>query len=311
MAELMEVKEQIKKAKDINKKSWLASKHLKDELSELKSTLETVRNRKYMVNTVISDLEEQLKEANASVKLKIEEELNAKEMTDRLTEALNETRKEMEVMKWEKKIERSERSKVKQIIRMRKQKLRTLQAMLHAAEIEFEAFGASTAEALSHIQNSETKIETGSFHQFTQEEYYALIAKARDETALAEWRISLSMKQKLTAEINRNLAMSRLRELRRKKRKAKEKEIKEEDDRVEDTEEEDFRARIETQFNNGTTTLKARARPTVKLNQNVGKRNKRQRKKAKLDNKKAKQKNPSILVQVRNSCLWSFRRFFH
>ena len=51
-----------------------------------------------MLNAEILELESQLDAANMNIKFKMEEELKAKKMTNEITEALNETQKELNLL---------------------------------------------------------------------------------------------------------------------------------------------------------------------------------------------------------------------
>ena len=96
------------------------------------------------------------------------------------------------------------RSKLKQTLRLRRQTLRALQLTLRAVRKEPEAIGASAAEALRYIDHPEPD---NSPVQLTQEDYYALKRKTKEETSL---RVSVAMEQKVTKEAGRNLALTRI-----------------------------------------------------------------------------------------------------
>ncbi|XVF15598.1 hypothetical protein REPUB_Repub09cG0168200 [Reevesia pubescens] len=208
-AELREMKEELKRAKDNATESWLESKPLIDELERLKSDLKTAQNQSSMSNNVILELESQLETIVKDIRSKREEELKATKMANELNPAVEQTREELERLKADKDEEHRTRSKLKQTLRLRRQTLRRLQLTLRAVRIESEAFGASAAEALRYINHQEPD---NSPVQLTRDEYYALKRKAKEETSLADWRVSVAMEQKLTAEASRNLALTRLKE---------------------------------------------------------------------------------------------------
>ncbi|EEF40001.1 conserved hypothetical protein [Ricinus communis] len=211
-AELIEIREELYRAKDSAMQSWLDSKPLIDELEKLQAGLASSKNRTSMSNIVISELESQLEAISIEVRTKVEDETKAKEMINELSQALEEKYKESEAIKLDADEERRARSKLKQVLRIRTQTLRTLQLTLQAIRIESEAFGASAVDAVGHIKGSRTDYTVV---RVGQGEYYALESRAKEKTALAEWRVSVSMEQKLAAEESRNFALSRLKELKR------------------------------------------------------------------------------------------------
>ncbi|RVW57174.1 Patatin-like protein 2 [Vitis vinifera] len=246
-AELTRTKEELERSKDRATQSWLDSKPLIDELEKLKSGLESAKNRSSMSNIVISDLQSQFDSVNMSIKLRKKEEVKAKMKTTEIYLALDQTREEMESLKLETDEERRARSKLKQVLRLKRQRLRTLQLTLRAIRIETEAFGASAAEALHHIKRSEmddTKI------QLIHEEYQALTRRAKEEKSLADWRVSVSMEQKLVAEARRNSASRRLKELHshnRSRRGMGEENITRDGNIIAEEEEQDLMIMAETQ----------------------------------------------------------------
>ncbi|EEF40005.1 conserved hypothetical protein [Ricinus communis] len=248
-----------------------------DELEILQSKLAISKDRISVSSALISELELQLESTNMSIKSRMEEELQAKKLTDEITEACDETCKTLEMIKREIYEERRARSKLKQVLRMRKQTIRALQVTLQAVEMESEAFGASTSESIGHIKNSETDNSTV---QLPQDEYYALRERAMDETALGEWRISIFLKQKLAAQESRNFCLSRLEELSTKK--GKEKKINEDGNIIKEVEQQSP--------TRGTVLPKVRDEATDKLNQDLRKRRRRSRSTNTKNNKKLRKK---------------------
>ena len=49
--------------------------------------------------------------------------------------------------------------------------------------------------------------------QLTQEDYYELTRRAKEETSLADWQVSVSTKQRLVVETSQDAALRRLEEL--------------------------------------------------------------------------------------------------
>ncbi|KAH7566536.1 hypothetical protein ACOSP7_023076 [Xanthoceras sorbifolium] len=262
MAQLVMTKEELKTARDCATQSWLDSKPLIDELETLKAALASAKNCSSMSNIVISDLESELETTSKSIRSKKEEELKARRMIDQISRDLDQTREELESLKLVTDEERRARSKLKQVQRLRKQTLRTLQLKARAVRIESEAFRASAAEALRHIKNLEMDSSTV---QLTHQEYYALTRRANEETSLADWRISVSMEQKHAAEASNSFALSRLKDLQSGKvsRRRRTTVVKKFGDghTIRDAEEEqDLDDRVEAQVNRGMAFPKARAK---------------------------------------------------
>ncbi|KAF2295183.1 hypothetical protein GH714_031955 [Hevea brasiliensis] len=254
MAELIDIKEELHRAKDNAMQSWLDSKPLIDELEKLQANLASARNRTSMSNIVISELKSQLEAISIEIRTKMEEETNPED---------------------------------------ERQSLRTLQLTLQAISLESDAFGASAVEALAHVKSSETD---NTIVRISQEEYHALTRKAKEETALAEWRVSVSMEQKLAAEESRNFALSRLKELRRKKRNKEEKIINEEE-----VEEQQSPVKV---MNSGIDFPKARAQAIGKSKQ---RKPQQQRRKSVM---KSKKKKLSIFNRIRSFLVRSIARLF-
>ena len=312
-AQLIKTREGIKRSRDRATQSWLDSKPLIDELEKLKSGLESAKTRSSMSNVIISDLQSQLENVIATIKQKKEEELKAKMKITEINLALDQTREEIESLKTETNEERRSRSKLKKDLRLKKQTLRTLQLTLRAIRIETEAFGASAAEALEHTKRSEmddTRIE------LTYEEYQALTRRAKEETSLADWRVSVSMEQKLVAEAKRNSALRRLRELRsrdRSRRGMGEENVTRDGNIVVEVEEPDLTIVAETQEVNNKQIAFPIARAEVRSEATRRKPPPREFKRsgsnAKSEKKKMKKKS-SIFQQIRSFLLRKFARLF-
>ncbi|KAL4644882.1 hypothetical protein ACB092_02G196200, partial [Castanea dentata] len=190
MVELTKTKEELKGAKDNVMQSWLDSKLLIDELERLKSNLESAKNQSTTSNIIISELESQLGSTNASIRTKKEEEHKATKMINEISQALDQTSEKIKRLKLDIKEGPQARLKLKQVLTS-------------------EALAASAAEALHYIECSEMD---DSIIQLSHEEYYALKRRAEEETTLADWRVSVSMEQKLVAEASQNLALTRMKD---------------------------------------------------------------------------------------------------
>ncbi|XP_021631894.1 protein WEAK CHLOROPLAST MOVEMENT UNDER BLUE LIGHT 1 [Manihot esculenta] len=291
MAELVHIREELYRAKDNAMQSWLDSKPLIDELEKQQANLASARNRTSMSNIIISELQSQLEAISVEIRTKMEEETKYKKMINEMNQALEAKQEESELNKKDADEENQTKLKLKQVLRFRRQSLKTLQLTMRAIRIESEAFEASAAEALADIKSLETE-ET--VVRMSEEEYYDLTRRAKEETAVAEWRITVSMEKKHEAEESRNFALSRLKELKRKKSKKEEKIINEEV-----VEEERSPVKV---VNRGTVFPKARAQAMAKSN-----RRKSQEHKGKSP-RKSKKKKKSILNRIRRFLVRSFAR---
>ncbi|KAM7507052.1 hypothetical protein LguiA_017505 [Lonicera macranthoides] len=289
MEELNKTKEEIKQAKENAIRLWLSSRPLIEQLERLKIDFECAKNNSTASDNVISEFESQLNSLNTTIKKK-EEGLNVSIVMNEITRALDETREEVEVVKIEMDEERRERSKLKRVLKLRKQRLQTLKLRLRAVRLELEAFGASADEAIRYINCSQMDNTTV---QLDRDEYSALARKAQEETLLAEWRISVAMEQRPTAEESRDSALRRLRdtysEKRSRKKKMEEKMTGPGD--IGREEEEDLKIRCA--FSPST-----REKLMPEANQRYPRQ---QLKRSKGNNNKriVKKKKPTVLVQIR------------
>ncbi|XP_027151974.1 uncharacterized protein LOC113752031 [Coffea eugenioides] len=210
MAELQKRKEKLTTAKDKAVQSWSDSRPVIDELEKLQSELADAQSRTASSNVTISELDSQLERLSISFRAKKEEELKIRTMINRINQVLQQTQEEMEEFKMERDEKHRTGLKLKQVLRLRWQTLRTLQLTLRAIRLESEAYAASALEAQRYIslfQTDDTMVK------LTQEEYHALTKRARDDTSLAEWRIAVSMEQKRAAEESQETAARRLQNL--------------------------------------------------------------------------------------------------
>ncbi|KAK9109132.1 hypothetical protein Sjap_017192 [Stephania japonica] len=210
LTELANINEEIRRARDIAMQSWLDSKPLTDCLENRQQDLEKAKSRAAMVAVKMSELESQLETANASISNKKGEEVKARNMIEELQKSLDQKHVEMEMLKFETDHNRRQRGKMKQQLRLRKQTLRTLQLTLRAVRIESEALGASAAAALQHTKLSDSEQENNV--QLSLDKYSALTRRDDEELALAEWRVSMSNKQREMAESRRDDAVKRLKQ---------------------------------------------------------------------------------------------------
>lgn len=292
MEELQKTKEELKQAKDEAMQSWLDSRPLLDELEKLQTNLASAKNR--CSSTSISELESQLKAIHKSMRAKKEEEVRVRTMINEMTRASEKIREEMEQVKLETEEERQVRSKLKQVLRLRRQTLRTLKLTLRATRLESEAYSASAAAALHQI-NSHAQIDSNPV-QLTQEDYYALTRRAKEEASLAEWRVAVSIEQRLVAEESRDVALGRLKEPNLHDRSSKRK-----------IDEEIIQDRIMRETEGGSRRTRARAqtpfpKARAKLMSEDGHNNVRQpsgKSKSNTNRRPVNKNKKSIFVQIR------------
>ncbi|GFY94203.1 hypothetical protein Acr_09g0006490 [Actinidia rufa] len=294
LAQLQQIREQLKTAKDEATQSWLDSRTLVDELENVKSGLAATKNQISMSNIVIPELESQLEMTDKSTRSKKEEELKLRTKINEFNQAVDQTSADIEQLKMEKDEELRTRSELKQVLRLQRQTLRALQLTIRATRLESEAFGSSAWDALHYINHSETDNTTV---KLTHEEYYALTRRAKEETSLADWRVSVSKEQRLVAEASRDSALRRLKELqidnKLRKRKTKEKV----DTNITQDAEQDSKLGVGAQ-----------AKLTAESSQ--GKLQQQMRKSRSNSKKIVKKKKPSIFVRISTYLVGKITRLF-
>ncbi|KAF3438918.1 hypothetical protein FNV43_RR17193 [Rhamnella rubrinervis] len=307
MAELIKVKQQLKKAKDSTVQSWLDSKPLIDELERLKSGLTSAEYRCKKSDIFISELQSQLEEINRSIRSKREEELRATEMINERNQAMDQIREEMERIKQDADSVRQSGRKLKQTLRTRRLTLRSLQLTLRAVRLETEAYSASAAEALQCTKCLEME---NTPVQLTQEDYQALTKKAEDENSLAAWRISVSIEQKLAAETSRDIALTKLKALQSGKR-LRNRELKKGKEVGREQEEgTSIRVEVEEQVNETIeVTPEAPAKSKAQSSQ-VKPRRQMKKSKGTKNKKVAAKKKTSIFLQIRQCLVRNIRKLF-
>ncbi|CAI0429756.1 unnamed protein product [Linum tenue] len=211
MKELIKTKAELDRAKDEATQSWLDSKPLIDELEKVQSEVDAAKNRGSAARAAISEFKSEMEAIHRRVRSEMEGEVMAMKATNELTLAVDQTCKDLEAIKMEADEQRRERTKSKQVLRVRRQSLRALQLKLRAVRIEAEAFASSAEDAAAVIALS-TAAEYGTV-ELTAEEYDELIRRANEETALCRWRVSVSVEQKLAAEASRNIALAKLKQV--------------------------------------------------------------------------------------------------
>ncbi|CAI9110127.1 OLC1v1010103C1 [Oldenlandia corymbosa var. corymbosa] len=308
MVELAKLKGKLTKAKDEAVQSWLDSKPVIDDLEKLRSELADAKSRTALSNTAIPELEAQLETLDAAIRDKKDEELKIRTMINKINQILQRTQAEMELIKIERDEKHRARLKLKKVLRLRRQTLRTLQHTLRAVRLESEAYGTSTAEANRYIHHSEMDDKVV---KLTQEEYHELTKKARQETSMAEWRISVSLEQKQAAKESKESAAKRLQNMHSLSGSRKR---EDEADGVED--------RIPPKVEKSHPYVKVRSHPTdaqiglqenkATSNSNPAQRNsKQQSKKTRRKNKRlSKRKNPSCFTRIRIIIVQKIKNFF-
>lgn len=206
--ELHKTNEELKQAKDEAMQSWLDSRPIIDELERLQSELANAKEESEN-NTLVAKLESELMAINMKIRVKKEEELRSRTEINEMTKVSESVRAEMERIKLEINEGKRERSKMKMVIKMKRQTLRTLGLTLRAVRLEVEAYSAASEAALEQIGRSKVSDNTATT-DMTQEEYFALMRQAKEETSLADWRVVVATEQRLAAEKSRDLALKRL-----------------------------------------------------------------------------------------------------
>lgn len=214
MMDLAKTKEELRQTKNDVARSWLEVRPLINDLERLKSNLATAKSRILMSNAVISELETELQTTENSIKFKKEIEKKLKLKTVELNQSLDRKREEIEDLELKKGKQRRSRTELKQALRLKRQSLKTLQLRLRATRLETEAIRKSVKGAVKSIYCSETDTTT---IEISHEEYCLLMKKAEEETLLADWRVSVTIEQRLVAEGSRNSALRRLKEKSEKK----------------------------------------------------------------------------------------------
>ncbi|KAF7828750.1 DUF827 family protein [Senna tora] len=205
VVELEQTKQELKRAKEEAMQSWLDSRPLIDELETQKSKLAEAKKR--LDSNVIPELESQLEIINESIKSRREDQFKAETTSHQINHVLEQTRDELERLKLDIKKHRQARAKLRQILQLRRQKLRTSQLTLRAVLVESDALEKSVDEALQLIKRSESLTPVV---QLNHEEYHALRREAEEKFSQANQRLSVSMEKKLASQAARDLALSRL-----------------------------------------------------------------------------------------------------
>ncbi|XP_057501688.1 protein WEAK CHLOROPLAST MOVEMENT UNDER BLUE LIGHT 1-like [Actinidia eriantha] len=298
MSELQKTKEELKRAKDEATQSFLDSKTLVDHLEKLQSNVAATKSRINMLTIVGSELESQLEMIDSSIRSKKEDEVKIRTTINEMNQDLDQTRVEMEQIKLEKDEERRARSELKQVLRLKRQTLRALQLMLRAVRLESEAFGSSAGDALHYINHSEMDNTTV---QLTQEEYHELTRRAKEETSLADWRVSVSTEQRLVAKTSRDSTMRRLKELHTDKKLRRRKMKERVDGNITRDAEQDSRLKVGAPVDSRQIAFpKARAKLMAESSSQGKPR--QQLRKSRNNKKLVKKRKPSFCAQI-NTCL--------
>ncbi|KAM7251036.1 hypothetical protein ACFE04_022919 [Oxalis oulophora] len=207
IVELDKTKEELERAKESSTQSWLDSKPLIDELEKLKSDLADSQNRSKS-DIILPELETEFEITIKSIRERKKKEFETTKMIAEINQDLDGTNRELEKIKSDVDAEQRASGKLKQVLWVKKQTLRRSKLTLRAVRLESEAFRESLAETQRHINNAHSDKTV----EISQEEYYALTRKAKEETRAAERRVTISMEEKLAAETSRNLALKRLKE---------------------------------------------------------------------------------------------------
>lgn len=209
-AELEKVMEDLKQAKEEAMQSWLDSRPLIDELEKMQAELNSTRARVLKANSCITELQAQLGTMDMCIKSAKDGEQNMHMMINDKNQEVHMMQEDTEQLKTKIVKKRRRRSKLKLVLRLKRQTLQTLELTCEAVKLESKAFSTSTSQALYYNNYTET---ARVMIQLTQDEYGCLKEEANKQISLAEWRISVSAKEKLAAENSRDLAFRRLQSL--------------------------------------------------------------------------------------------------
>ncbi|MED6108778.1 hypothetical protein PIB30_027328 [Stylosanthes scabra] len=207
-AELAKAKEELIIAKESAIQSWLDSKPLIDELEKQKSNLAEAQQASKASKTAISELESQLQTTTNCITSKREEHLKEESTIQEIKLALNQIRHEIEDAKACITKAKQEREKLRRIVYLRKQRIKTLRLAIRAATLELEALEESKASAVQqqvyHSMNRTDVVVV------TREEYNALKRTAKRKYSKANSLAAVSSEQKRAAEASHEVALSRL-----------------------------------------------------------------------------------------------------
>lgn len=209
-AQLEQIKEDLRQAKEDAMQSWLDSRPLIDEFEKMQAELESTKASVLKATTTITELQAQLGTTDMCIKSAKNKEQNLRMMINDKNQNVHKMQEDMEQLKTKIDQKRRRRSKLKLVLRLKRQTLQTLELTSEAIKRESEAFSTSAAQALFYINNTEA---ANVMIQLTQEEYGSLKEEAKEQISLAEWQISASAEEKLAAENNRDLAFRRLQSL--------------------------------------------------------------------------------------------------
>ncbi|KAI4330303.1 hypothetical protein MLD38_028601 [Melastoma candidum] len=313
MAELVTTKEHINRARETAMRSYQESKPLIARLEKSKASLEKARSRRPTLEGLSSsELRSQLAAIEAALREKKEEEAKASRLMDEMSRAAEDTRGEIDSLKAEIEEERRTRQKLKQVLRIKWQKLRAIQLSLRAVRIESEAIKVSLEYAVQQADLAKT--EVGVVH-LDQEEYWALQGRAEEEESHAEWRIAASIEQKAAAEESRKLALKRLKNVKEgnhMRRRAVQR-VSDKKDSRERTEEEDFnKQQPEVAAYGGRATPISRTRELTEIRNGMrhGRGQGDNKRKVVIKQKKKKKKKQSIFAQIRRFFAKRFSKIF-
>ncbi|KAG8384424.1 hypothetical protein BUALT_Bualt04G0116500 [Buddleja alternifolia] len=132
IAELENMKENLKRAKDDAMQSWLDSRPLIGELEKMQSELANARARVMKANTVISEQQAQIGTAGMGIK-------STKEEEEKFHIIINHKSQELH---------------------KKQETLQTPQLTYEAIQLEAEAFATSAAQVLRYINDSEAEWRT-------------------------------------------------------------------------------------------------------------------------------------------------------
>ncbi|CAM8985748.1 unnamed protein product [Rhodiola kirilowii] len=298
MAELSKTKAEIQRAKDSATQSWLDSRPMIDELEKLQLQLESARKRVTETENIISHLQMELESVHSQIRDMNEGGREANKTISETNQALDQLRDDMEELKEAADEEKRMRKKLKQTLRVKRQELRKVQLTLRAVRMETEGYTVSEGEALQHVNRLEKENSTV---QLSVEDYAALTKRAKEETSLGDWRVLISVEQRVVAEAAREAAVKRLKEFYSEQRSKNK--VAEEDEHVRQEmlpEDDEHVAKIPRSVSTRTSSVNASSRRTDVPSQESGLR----------QHQRVGGKRRNVPQKKKTSIFYKIRRFF-
>ncbi|CAI0402546.1 unnamed protein product, partial [Linum tenue] len=155
-----------------------------DELEKVQSELDAAKNRGSTARAAISKLQSVLEATQRRVRSKVKGKVKVMKATNELTLVVDQRCKNLEAIKMEADEQLRKRMKMKQVLRVRRQSLHSLQLTLRAMRIEAEAFATSAEDAAAVISMS-MEVEYETVELTAEEEGDVIVEDKEDLAAIA------------------------------------------------------------------------------------------------------------------------------